>query len=63
MDGIHFQKVVDMGKSLNLEPVASSRPIMHDSSRRELTDILACIKLKKIIDNIDYSAQKIQSVT
>ena len=58
MDGIHFQKVVDMGKSLNLEPVASSRPIMHDSSRRELTDILACIKLKKIIDNIDYSAQK-----
>ena len=58
LDKIYFEEVINMGKELKLKPVASATPIMHDKSRRELVDILTCIRGKKIIDDINYDALK-----
>ena len=58
MDKFYFKEVIEIGKKLNLQPIASSNPIMHDSTRRELADILTCIRLKKIIHEIEYEALK-----
>ena len=50
LDNIYFEEIINIGKELNLKPVASSTPIMHNKNRRELVDILTCIRLKKTID-------------
>ncbi len=56
LDKIYFEEVINISKELKLKPVASATPIMHDKNRREVVDILTCIRLKKTIDYINYDA-------
>ena len=56
-DTARFARAARLALDLNLDPVASARPIMHHGARRRLTDVLTCIREGIRIEDLGRSAQ------
>jgi DNA-directed DNA polymerase III PolC len=56
-DAARFARAERLALRLELETVASARPIMHHGARRRLTDILTCIREGIRIEDLGTAAQ------
>jgi DNA-directed DNA polymerase III PolC len=56
-DGDRFARIRALADALDLAPVASACPVMHDRTRRQLADVLTCIREGLRIDQIGDKAQ------
>ena len=56
MDLDYFSKIDQLSKKLETPLLASASPIMHKSERRQLTDILTAIRMKKKVQNLGKDA-------
>ena len=56
-DQKRFNALTSLAKSLKIPTVASAEPLMHHGSRRRLTDVLACIREGRVIEDLGYIAQ------
>ncbi len=56
-DSDRFARIRALAGALDLPPVASACPVMHDRTRRQLADVLTCIREGLRIDQIGDKAQ------
>lgn len=56
-DMARFTGAARLARALDIDPVASARPIMHHGSRRRLTDVLTCIRQGIRIEELGIAAQ------
>ncbi|MCR9067938.1 MAG: error-prone DNA polymerase [Rhodobacteraceae bacterium] len=56
-DTARFARSARLALQLNLDTVASARPLMHHGARRRLTDVLTCIRRGIRIEDLGRAAQ------
>ncbi|MBY4894356.1 error-prone DNA polymerase [Rhodobacteraceae bacterium N5(2021)] len=56
-DAARLKAHTRLADTLNLQTVASARPLMHHGSRRRLTDVLTCIRTGIKVEDLGTSAQ------
>jgi DNA-directed DNA polymerase III PolC len=56
-DAVRFARAERLALGLDLNTVASARPLMHHGARRRLTDILTCIREGVRIEDLGRAAQ------
>ena len=56
-DRERFARAAAVAKALKLAMVASAEPLMHHGSRRRVTDVLACVREGRVIEDLGLLAQ------
>ena len=56
-DPMLIASLAKLAEELKQPMIASAEPLMHHGSRRRLTDVLACIREGRIIENLGHLAQ------
>ena len=55
-DKARFKRLARLAESLKIPTIASASPIMHDASRRRLTDVLTAIRTSARVDQLGRAA-------
>ena len=56
-DGERFARAAALARELGLPLVATAAPMLHHGARRRVTDVLACIREGRVIEDLGLAAQ------